>query len=115
MVSPWTTSLMKEEVSAMSYHHGRSSPIRNGKCQTNIFFCFSFAMLLMSFLFLVSVVTVNVVEVVLSLLLSTEEGKSSCGDGAASKGDNSCKLVEWAVCRTVVINNYYVSPSKKEE
>eukprot|EP00957_Ditylum_brightwellii_P072587 5516170-Ditylum_brightwellii.AAC.1 len=43
--------------------------------------------------------------------------KSSCGvdDGAASEGDDSCKLTEWAVCRTVVINNYYVSPSKKEE
>ena len=37
------------------------------------------------------------------------------GDGAESEGDDSCKLAEWAVHRTVVINNYYVSPSKKEK
>eukprot|EP00957_Ditylum_brightwellii_P107847 8226930-Ditylum_brightwellii.AAC.1 len=36
-------------------------------------------------------------------------------DGAESGGDDSCKPAEWAVCGTVVINNYYVSPPKKEE
>eukprot|EP00957_Ditylum_brightwellii_P066194 5023245-Ditylum_brightwellii.AAC.1 len=69
------------------------------------------------FLLLVSAVTVDTVEAASSLLLGTEEGKSSCdaGDGAASEGDDSCKLAEWEVCRTVVINNYYVFSSKKEE
>eukprot|EP00957_Ditylum_brightwellii_P095054 7239457-Ditylum_brightwellii.AAC.2 len=69
------------------------------------------------FLLLVSVVTFDVVEVASLLLLGTEEGKSSCDadDGVASKGDDSYKPAEWAVCGTVVINNYYVSPSKKEE
>eukprot|EP00957_Ditylum_brightwellii_P166845 12699321-Ditylum_brightwellii.AAC.1 len=61
--------------------------------------------------------TVDVVEAALSLLLGTEEGKWSCdaGDGAASEVDDYCKPAEWAVCGTVVINNYSVSPSKKEE
>eukprot|EP00957_Ditylum_brightwellii_P108030 8241871-Ditylum_brightwellii.AAC.1 len=48
------------------------------------------------FLLLISVVIVDVVEVALSLLLGTEEGKSSCGDGVASEGDDSCKPAEWA-------------------
>eukprot|EP00957_Ditylum_brightwellii_P164019 12488098-Ditylum_brightwellii.AAC.1 len=48
-----------------------------------------------------------------SFPIEAESGEE--GDGAASEGDDSCKLVEWAVCGTVVINNYYVSPSKKEE
>ena len=52
-----------------------------------------------------------------SLLLGAEEGKLSCdaGDGAAYESDDSCKPAEWAVGGTVIINNYYVSPSKKEE
>eukprot|EP00957_Ditylum_brightwellii_P200983 15320605-Ditylum_brightwellii.AAC.1 len=58
---------------------------------------------------------VDVVEVALLLLLGAEERKSSCGDGAASGCDDSCKPEEWAVCGTVVINNYYVSPFKKDE
>eukprot|EP00957_Ditylum_brightwellii_P074636 5671611-Ditylum_brightwellii.AAC.1 len=51
------------------------------------------------------------------LLLGTEEGKPSCdvGDSAAYESGDSCKPAEWAVGRTVVVNNYYVSPSKKEE
>ena len=46
-----------------------------------------------------------------SMLLGTEEGKSSCdaGDGAAYESSVSCKLAEWAVGGTVA------SPSKKEE
>eukprot|EP00957_Ditylum_brightwellii_P117634 8972542-Ditylum_brightwellii.AAC.1 len=45
------------------------------------------------------------------------EGKPSCGagDGVAYMSGDSCKPTEWAVFRTMVINNYYVSPSKKEE
>eukprot|EP00957_Ditylum_brightwellii_P151021 11499756-Ditylum_brightwellii.AAC.1 len=52
-----------------------------------------------------------------SLLLGTEEGKSSCdaGDGAAYESGDSRKRAEWAVGGTVVINNHYVSPSKKDE
>eukprot|EP00957_Ditylum_brightwellii_P148577 11312888-Ditylum_brightwellii.AAC.1 len=51
------------------------------------------------------------------LLLGTEEEKLSCdaGDGAAYESGNSCKPSEWAVGGTVVINNYHVSPSNKEE
>eukprot|EP00957_Ditylum_brightwellii_P207739 15354326-Ditylum_brightwellii.AAC.1 len=62
-------------------------------------------------------VTVDVVEAALKVLLGTEEGELSydAGDGAVSEGDDSCKPTEWAVCRTVVINNNYVSPSKKEK
>eukprot|EP00957_Ditylum_brightwellii_P058966 4471714-Ditylum_brightwellii.AAC.1 len=37
------------------------------------------------------------------------------GDSASSEGDDYHKPAEWAVCRTVVINNYYVSPFKMEE
>eukprot|EP00957_Ditylum_brightwellii_P183003 13939067-Ditylum_brightwellii.AAC.1 len=37
------------------------------------------------------------------------------GDCAASEADESQKPLEWDVCRTAVINNYYISPSKKEE
>eukprot|EP00957_Ditylum_brightwellii_P070996 5395824-Ditylum_brightwellii.AAC.1 len=64
-----------------------------------------------------SAVTVDVEEAASLLLLGMEEGKPSCdaGDDEASESDDSCKLAEWAVGRTVVINNYYVSPSKKEE
>eukprot|EP00957_Ditylum_brightwellii_P020999 1582742-Ditylum_brightwellii.AAC.1 len=52
-----------------------------------------------------------------SLLLGMEEGKPSCdaGHGAAYESGDSHKPAEWAVGRTVVINNYYASPSKKEE
>eukprot|EP00957_Ditylum_brightwellii_P045050 3417436-Ditylum_brightwellii.AAC.1 len=69
------------------------------------------------FVWLTSAVTVDVVEAASSLLLGTEEGKPSCdvGDGAAYESGNSRKLAEWAVGGTVVINNYYFSPSKKEE
>eukprot|EP00957_Ditylum_brightwellii_P029421 2224026-Ditylum_brightwellii.AAC.1 len=51
------------------------------------------------------------------LLLGTEEGKPSCDadDGVAYESGDSCKPAEWTVCRTLVINNYYVSPSKKEK
>eukprot|EP00957_Ditylum_brightwellii_P172494 13132786-Ditylum_brightwellii.AAC.1 len=68
-------------------------------------------------LLLVSVLTVDVVEAAMLLLLGMEEGKLSCdaGDDAASEGGDSYKLAEWAVCGTVVINNYYVSPSNEEE
>eukprot|EP00957_Ditylum_brightwellii_P061152 4640314-Ditylum_brightwellii.AAC.1 len=50
-------------------------------------------------------------------MMGKYEGKPSCdaGDGVASEGDDSCKPAEWEVCRTLVINNYYVSPSKKEK
>eukprot|EP00957_Ditylum_brightwellii_P048821 3704196-Ditylum_brightwellii.AAC.1 len=52
-----------------------------------------------------------------SLLLGTEKEKPSCvaGDGAAYEIGDSCKPAEWAVGGTVVINNNYVSPSKKGE
>eukprot|EP00957_Ditylum_brightwellii_P137158 10457374-Ditylum_brightwellii.AAC.1 len=52
-----------------------------------------------------------------SLLLGTEEGMPSCdaGDGAAYESGDFHKPAEWAVSGTVVINNYHVSPSKKEE
>ena len=61
--------------------------------------------------------TVDVVEAALKVLLGTEKWELSydAGDGAASEGDDSCKPTEWAVCGTVVINNYYFSPSKKEK
>eukprot|EP00957_Ditylum_brightwellii_P184900 14082130-Ditylum_brightwellii.AAC.1 len=67
------------------------------------------------FLLLISAVTVDVVEAALPLLLGMEEGKLSCGDGVASEGNDFYKLAEWVVCGTVVVNNYYVPPSKKEE
>eukprot|EP00957_Ditylum_brightwellii_P124144 9463378-Ditylum_brightwellii.AAC.1 len=43
--------------------------------------------------------------------------KPSCdaGDGAAHESGDSRKPAKWAVGGTVVINNYCVSPSKKEE
>eukprot|EP00957_Ditylum_brightwellii_P183255 13958854-Ditylum_brightwellii.AAC.1 len=44
-----------------------------------------------------SVCDVDGVEAALPLLLGVEEGKSSCGDGAASECDDSCKLAEWLV------------------
>eukprot|EP00957_Ditylum_brightwellii_P024760 1871015-Ditylum_brightwellii.AAC.1 len=52
-----------------------------------------------------------------SLLLGMEEGKPSCdaGDGVAYESGDSRKMAEWTVGGTVVINNYYVFPSKKEE
>eukprot|EP00957_Ditylum_brightwellii_P198684 15143321-Ditylum_brightwellii.AAC.1 len=51
------------------------------------------------------------------LLLGTEEGKpsSDTGDGAAYESGDSRKTAKLAVSGTVVFNNYYVSPSKKEE
>eukprot|EP00957_Ditylum_brightwellii_P178444 13592353-Ditylum_brightwellii.AAC.1 len=54
-------------------------------------------------------------QVAVDVRLVQKKGKSSCGDDVASEGDDSCKPTEWVVCGTVVINNYYVSPSKKEE
>eukprot|EP00957_Ditylum_brightwellii_P046994 3568094-Ditylum_brightwellii.AAC.1 len=36
----------------------------------------------------------DVEEAASSLLLGTEEGKSSCGDGAVSEGDDFCKPAE---------------------
>eukprot|EP00957_Ditylum_brightwellii_P174749 13305544-Ditylum_brightwellii.AAC.1 len=51
------------------------------------------------------------------LLLCTEEWKLSCdaGDGVAYESGDSRKPAEWTVGGTVVINNYYVPPSKKEK
>eukprot|EP00957_Ditylum_brightwellii_P090515 6892627-Ditylum_brightwellii.AAC.1 len=56
-------------------------------------------------------------QVASSLLLGAEEGKPSCdaGDGATYESGDSHKPAEWAVGGTVVINNYHVYPSKKEE
>eukprot|EP00957_Ditylum_brightwellii_P038127 2883373-Ditylum_brightwellii.AAC.1 len=52
-----------------------------------------------------------------SLLLGMEEGMPSCdaGDGAAYLSGVSHKPAEWEVGGTVAINNYHISPSKKEE
>eukprot|EP00957_Ditylum_brightwellii_P136222 10389063-Ditylum_brightwellii.AAC.1 len=56
-------------------------------------------------------------QAALLLLLGMEEGTLRCdaSDGAAYESGDSCKPAECAVGRTVVINNYHVSPSKKEE
>eukprot|EP00957_Ditylum_brightwellii_P037182 2815105-Ditylum_brightwellii.AAC.1 len=55
-------------------------------------------------------------QTALLLLLGMEKGKLSCdaGDGAAYESGDSRKPAEWAVGGTVVINNYHVFPSKKE-